>query len=60
VLELERLVKKAVDAKASIQEKDVILMIGSTGSGKTTNTLKLLGYNFVETTHKGLSTLSSA
>lgn len=57
VLELERLVGKTKLAKESIKGKDVILIVGTTGSGKTTNILKFLGYNLKKSSIKGLSTL---
>jgi polynucleotide 5'-kinase involved in rRNA processing len=43
---LQRLIKKAKETKQIIQGKDIILMIGNTGSGKSTNILKFLGNNF--------------
>ncbi len=44
ILELERLVTKTQEAEKAIKDKDVILLIGGTGSGKSTNILKFLGY----------------
>jgi HrpA-like RNA helicase len=45
VLELQRLISKTDEARGLIQNKDVIFMIGNTGSGKSTNILKFLGYD---------------
>jgi predicted GTPase len=42
---LERLIAKTEESRALIKDKDVLLMIGNTGSGKSTNILKFLGYN---------------
>lgn len=44
VLELQRLISKTNDARKLIKDKDVIFVIGNTGSGKSTNILKFLGY----------------
>ncbi len=44
-------------AKEAIKDKDIILMIGPTGSGKTTSILRFLGYKLKEATSNGLSTL---
>lgn len=40
-----------------IKGKDVLLMIGNTGSGKSTNILKFLGYDLVLGKFGKLSTL---
>jgi HrpA-like RNA helicase len=40
-----------------IKGKDVLLMIGNTGSGKSTNILKFLGYDLVPGNFGKLSTL---
>jgi predicted GTPase len=45
VLELSRLIDKTADAKKQIENRDVIFIIGNTGSGKSTNILRFLGYN---------------
>jgi predicted GTPase len=45
VLELSRLIDKTTVAKKKIENRDVILIIGNTGSGKSTNVLRFLGYN---------------
>lgn len=60
VLELERLISKTNNAKKKIENKDVVFVLGTTGSGKSTNILKFLGYNLVLTTYKGLPTLVPA
>lgn len=57
VLELERLIKKTDDAQEKIKGKDVLFIIGTTGSGKSTNILKFLGYNLKKDTYNGLPTL---
>jgi ABC-type lipoprotein export system ATPase subunit len=41
---LLRLVAKTEEAKSMIRQKEVLFMIGNTGSGKSTNILKLLEY----------------
>ena len=43
---LEELMLKAKAAKSKIAEKNVIVVIGKTGSGKSTLILKLLGNSF--------------
>ncbi len=58
VLELDRLINKTNDAKKDIEDKDVLFVIGTTGSGKSTNILKFLGYTLRKSTYKGLSTLA--
>jgi ABC-type lipoprotein export system ATPase subunit len=45
ILELERLINKTKCSEAMIKDKDVLLIIGNTGSGKSTNILKFLGYD---------------
>lgn len=55
VLELQRLINKTNDA--SIKDKDIIFVIGNTGSGKNTNILKLLGYTLELGDYNGLETL---
>jgi GTPase SAR1 family protein len=42
---LERLIAKTEESRTLIKDKDVLLMIGNTGSGKSTNILKFLGYD---------------
>jgi ABC-type lipoprotein export system ATPase subunit len=51
------LIKKTNDAKLLIKNKDVIFVLGTTGSGKSTNILKFLGYTLKKATFKGLPTL---
>lgn len=46
IFELKRLVEKGNDSKEKIKGQDIILVMGMTGAGKTTNILKFLGYNF--------------
>jgi HrpA-like RNA helicase len=58
VPELERLISKTDEARKQIEDKDVLFVIGTTGSGKSTNILKFLGYNLRKSTYKGLSTLT--
>lgn len=57
VLELERLITKTNDARKQIENKDVLFILGTTGSGKSTNILKFLGYTLKEVIFKGLPTL---
>ena len=45
---LEELMLKAKAAKSKIAEKNVIVVIGKTGSGKSTLILKLLGNDFIQ------------
>jgi HrpA-like RNA helicase len=45
VPEVVRLIEKTNEAKKLIENKDVIFVIGDTGSGKTTNIHRFLGYN---------------
>jgi ABC-type lipoprotein export system ATPase subunit len=40
-----------------IEEKDIIFILGNTGSGKSTLILKILGYTLIPSKYKGLSTL---
>ena len=46
IYKLERLVKKSNLSKLKIKGKDVILVIGKTGVGKTSTILRLLGHTF--------------
>lgn len=46
IFELERIIKKSHESKKQIEDKDVILVMGPTGSGKSTTILKLLGNSF--------------
>lgn len=39
------------------KKKDIIILIGTTGAGKTTIILKLLGYNLKESRVSGIKTL---
>jgi HrpA-like RNA helicase len=57
VLELDRLITKTNEARKLIENKDVIFILGTTGSGKSTNILKFLGYTLKAATFKGLPTL---
>jgi hypothetical protein len=57
VLELERLIEKTKDARKQIENKDVLFILGTTGSGKSTNILKFLGYTLKEAIFKRLPTL---
>lgn len=57
MLELKRLIDKTDDARGLIENKDVIFMIGNTGSGKSTNILKFLGYNLKQGKFGKLTTL---
>ena len=43
--------------KAKIKNKDVMLMIGTTGSGKTTCILRFLGYKLKKAQCNDLTTL---
>jgi ABC-type oligopeptide transport system ATPase subunit len=45
VPELKRLVDKTDEVKYRIKGKNILFMIGTTGSGKSTNILKFLDYN---------------
>jgi ABC-type sugar transport system ATPase subunit len=44
ILELERLVSKTGEAEKRIKDKDVIILLGGTGCGKSTTILSFLGY----------------
>ena len=57
VLELRRLIDKTNDARKLIKGQDVVFVIGNTGSGKSTNILKFLGYTLEVGDYKGLETL---
>ena len=57
VLELRRLIDKTNDARKLIKGQDVIFVIGNTGSGKSTNILKFLGYTLELGDYNGLETL---
>ena len=57
VLELQRLIDKTNDARKLIKGKDIIFVIGNTGSGKSTNILKFLGYTLELGDYNGLETL---
>ena len=59
VLELERLVRKTRSAEQAIKDKDVILMVGGTGSGKSISILRFLGYQLREESFNSLATLIS-
>lgn len=41
-----------------IQNKDILFVLGNTGSGKSTNILKFLGYILALSKYKGLNTLA--
>jgi ABC-type lipoprotein export system ATPase subunit len=43
-----------------VKDKDVVFMMGTTGSGKSTNILKCLGYKLKWGTYKNLQTLVPA
>ena len=47
VFKLEKLINESNKQKKQIEDKDAILVIGATGSGKSTTILKFLGNNFV-------------
>lgn len=51
VFELCRLVKKTNESKKLIKDKEIILVLGKTGNGKTTTILKFLGNNFKKTSN---------
>jgi ABC-type lipoprotein export system ATPase subunit len=51
------LIDKTNEAKKMIEKKDVIFMLGTTGSGKSTNILRFLGYNLRPAIFKTLPTL---
>jgi energy-coupling factor transporter ATP-binding protein EcfA2 len=58
VYSLKRLIELSNENLNQDQEKkDLLLLIGPTGSGKTTIILKCLGYELEETKIKGLRTL---
>jgi ABC-type lipoprotein export system ATPase subunit len=57
VLELERLINKTKFAETMIKDKDVLFIIGNTGSGKSTNILRFLGYELQPGKIGNLSTL---
>ena len=40
-----------------IEDKNIIFILGNTGSGKSTNILKFLGYTLAPSKYKGLNTL---
>jgi Tfp pilus assembly ATPase PilU len=44
--------------KAAIKDKDIMLMIGTTGSGKTTCILRFLGYKLKKVKSNDLTTLA--
>jgi Tfp pilus assembly ATPase PilU len=50
-------VRKTQEAEKAIKDKDVILLIGGTGSGKSTSILKFLGYQLKEEYFNSLATL---
>ena len=55
VFELERMILKVKKPRDLIRGKDVILVMGMTGSGKTTTILKFLGHNFKKTVINGFT-----
>jgi Tfp pilus assembly ATPase PilU len=58
VLELKRLVEKTIESKKKIFKKEVLLFVGNSGTGKSTNLLGFLGYTMKNAFFKGLPTLS--
>jgi predicted GTPase len=46
IYHLQRLIKSALKTKSLIKGKDIIVMLGNTGCGKSTIILKFLGNNF--------------
>src|SRR5664279_3400353 len=55
VPDLIQLVKSTEQAKDSIRNKNVLLFIGETGSGKTTAIKTLLGYKMGKRLYKGMT-----
>ena len=53
LFELERLILKANISKDKIKNKDIIVVMGQTGAGKTTTILKFLGNSFEEVYIRG-------
>jgi ABC-type lipoprotein export system ATPase subunit len=51
------LIDKTNNSKLLIEDKDVLFVIGNTGSGKSTNILRFLGYNLKIGKFGKLSTL---
>jgi GTP-binding protein EngB required for normal cell division len=54
VPDLVELVKNTEKAKDSIRDKNILLFIGETGSGKTTSIKALLGYKMGKLKYKGM------
>ncbi len=57
ICQLQRLIDKTNASKGKMKDKDIIFFIGTTGSGKSTNILKFLGYTLKQGKIKGLNTL---
>ena len=60
IADLQRLHDKTNSAKEQIQDKDIVLFMGDTGSGKTTTIKALLGYRMGWREWKGMKYLTIA